>query len=169
MDPALCPPGAQAARPRAAFWRPFLPVPQGITVLLPLLPLTIGGAPAPVCAPDAAAAGVAPGPGDTIPGFLCSGALRALAAVAAPGLSDGFAAPTPRLAAALDGGHGWARTGPYVRALFPRAEYARVHAEFLRAGVLLNPAYPGPSVLPGECSPGETSLLAGLFARIPGG
>ena len=45
----------------------------------------------------------------------------------------------------------------------------QVHAELLAAGVLLSAGYPGPSVLPGECSPGETSLLADLFARIPGG
>jgi hypothetical protein len=168
MDPSLCPAGAGGARKRAAFWRPFLPVPEGVSVLLPLLPFTMNGAPAPVCA-AAATAGVECAPADTIPGFLCAGALRALSALAAPGLSAGFAALSPRLAAALDGGKGWARTGPYVRALFPKAEYARVHAEFFRAGVLLSPAYPGPSVLPGECSPGEASLLADLFARIPGG
>ncbi len=42
------------------------------------------------------------------------------------------------------------REGPYVKALFPESEYPRVHAEFLRAGVLLCPGYPGPSVLPGR-------------------
>jgi hypothetical protein len=166
MDPALCPAGAGGAK-RAAFWRPFLPTPAGAPVLLPILPFTVGGAPAPVCFASAPSAACAPA--DTIPGFLCAGALRALAAAADPGLPEVYAPASPRLAAALDGSRGWARTGPYVRAVFPRADYAWVHAEFLRAGVLLCPVYPGPSVLPGECSPGETSLLAGLFARIPGG
>jgi hypothetical protein len=178
VDPALCAPAAGGAAPgghvAAAFWRPFLPETAGARVLLPLLPLTIGGAPAPACFRSggggaAGGAGEVLPAGDTIPGFICAGALRALAAVAEPQAAASLEPSDPRLCAALDGGKSWARVGPYVRALFPPGEYARVHAEFLRAGVLLCPAYPGPSVLPGDCSPGETRLLADLFARIPGG
>jgi hypothetical protein len=175
FDPALC---AAAGRSGsggsvlAAFWRPFLPEPQGAGVLLPLLPLTVGGAPSPVCFPAGGAvtrpAAELPG-GDTVPGFICAGALRALAAATVPGAGKDFEPSDPRLSAALDGGRNWARVGPYVRALFPAGEYARVHAEFLRAGVLLCPVYPGPSVLPGDCSPGETRLLADLFATVPAG
>ena len=156
--------------PRAVYWRPFLAVPVSARALLPILPLTVGGAPAPVCFPAAAAQGPSsPVPvSDTIAGFVCAGALRALAALSDPGWAARLEPADPRLAAALDGGRGWARVGPYVRALFPAEDYARVHAEFLREGVLLCPAYPGPSVLPGECSPGETSLLADLFAGISG-
>jgi len=153
----------------AALWRPFLPVPSGARVLLPVLPLTVCGAPAPACFPNGCAADY-PG-SDPLPGFLCAGALRALSAVAAMAAQAGAPRPlsNPVVERALDGARGWARVGPYVRAVFPAPDYARVHAEFLRAGVLLCPAHPGPSVLPGECSPGESRLLAELFADIPGG
>jgi hypothetical protein len=163
--------------PAAALWRPFLPVPAGARVLLPVLPLTVCGAPAPACFPNGLAADF-PG-SDPLPGFLCAGALRALSAATAMIAPAGAAMTAPAGARrplsnpiverALDGAHGWARVGPYVRAVFPAPDYARVHAEFLRAGVLLCPAHPGPSVLPGECSPGESRLLAELFADIPGG
>jgi hypothetical protein len=128
----------------------------------------VGGSPSPACFPGrtSGAGGELPA-GETIPGFICTGALRALAALSAPGAAERFEPADPRLAAAFDGRR-WARIGPYVRAVFPAEDYARVHAEFLRAGVLLCPVYPGPSVLPAECSPGETSLMAKLFAGIPG-
>ena len=158
-DPALG--TVEEGVPAAALWRPFLPIPAGARVLLPVLPLTVCGAPAPACFPSGRAEDF-PG-SDPLPGFLCAGALRALSAVAAHPLSN------PIVERALDGARGWARVGPYVRAVFPAADYARVHAEFLRAGVLLCPAHPGPSVLPGECSPGESRLLSELFADIPGG
>ncbi|MGA2481019.1 MAG: hypothetical protein ABSG63_19925, partial [Spirochaetia bacterium] len=159
-----------APNPRgtAALWRPFLPAPAGARVLLPVLPLTMCGAPAPaLAAPDHSAALPE---SDHLPGFLLAGALHALAALS----SSSPKRPAPRLGnpileKAVDGARGWARTGPYVRAVFPAAQYPRVHAEFLRAGVLLCPTWPGPSILPGECSSGENRLLADLFAGHPGG
>jgi hypothetical protein len=172
-DPALDSPAPGPLLP--AFWRPFLPVPHGVAALLPVLPFTLCGAPAPVCFPEDL-----PGdeiPSDPLPGFLLAGALHGLHA-----LREGSGGPptagraqkqphwgSRAVERALDSARGWKRSGPYVRAVFPAADYARVHAEFLAAGVLLSAGYPGPSVLPGECSPGETSLLADLFARIPGG
>ena len=165
MDPALDPPWPDATGPHAALWRPLLPAVTEATVLLPLLPFASAGAPAPACfRPQAADAG----PSDVLPGYLCAGALRALGALGAADLGGRFAPASRKLAAALEGG-AWERRGPYVRALFPPDLYARVHAEFFRAGVLLWPTYPGPSLLPGECSPGEAHLLADLFASIPGG
>ncbi len=165
LDPALCP--SEAAHTRGAalvYWRPFLPAPASAGVLLPILPLTVGGSPAAACFPGAARRG-APA-GDTIPGVICAAALRALGSLSAPGTEERFEPSDARLVSAFDGRR-WARVGPYVRALFPAEDYARVHAEFLRAGVLLAPRYPGPSVLPGECSPGEARLLAELFAGTP--
>jgi hypothetical protein len=166
-DPAM-EEGAPARVPEAALWRPFLPMPKGARVLLPVLPLTMCGAPAPAClaaGPHAAAL-----VSDPLPGFLLAGALHALAALTSS--SPKRSAPrlgNPILEKAVDGARGWVRTGPYVRAVFPAAQYPRVHAEFLRAGVLLCPTWPGPSILPGECSPGENRLLADLFAGHPGG
>ena len=172
-SPAAAPESALRAAPEsasfaAALWRPFLPIAAGARVLLPVLPLTVCGAPAPACIagmPDADL----PGP-DHLPGFLLAGALRALAALS----SDSPSRPAPRLGnpvieRAIDNARGWARVGPYVHAVFPAEEYPRIHGEFLRAGVVLCPDYPGPSMLPGECSPGENRLLAELFAGHPGG
>lgn len=156
-------PGAAAA---AAFWRPFLPVPAARAVL-PLLPVRVGGCPSPVCF-DAEVPSRVPR-SDAIPGFILAGALRGLAALASLKPAGSCPLSTPALDRVLDAAPGWSRVGPYVTALFDEAEYARVHEEFLRTGVLLNPCCPGPSVLPGDCSPGESRLLAGLFTRIPGG
>jgi hypothetical protein len=167
VDPALGP--AARGAPPVALWRPLLPVPTGARVLLPLLPLTVCGAPAPVCFPSGHAGDLPCS--DALPGFLCAGAFRALSAVAAISAPAGAPRPleNPVVERALDGARGWARVGPYVRAVFPATDYPRVHAEFLRAGVLLCPSHPGPSVLPGECSAGESRLLAKLFSDIPGG
>jgi hypothetical protein len=167
-DPALDSPAPHPSLP--SLWRPFLPVPQGVAALLPVLPFTLCGAPAPVCFPKELPADLLRS--DTLPGFLLAGALHGLSALReeTSARARQRALPGSRgVERALDAAGGWRRTGPYVRAVFPAADYARVHAEFLAAGVLLCTGYPGPSVLPGECSPGETRLLADLFARIPGG
>jgi len=34
--------------------------------------------------------------------------------------------------------------------------------------VLLNPGYPGPSILPAEASPGELKRMVDLFSKYPG-
>jgi hypothetical protein len=163
-DPALA--GDPGAGAPAGYWRPFLPPPAGARVLLPLLPVRVGEAPAPACFAGKVPSAVPVS--DTIPAFILAGALRGFAALA--GFPEGECPlSNPSVERALDSAPGWSRAGPYVRAVFPEAAYARVHAEFLRAGVLLHPGYPGPSVLPGDCSPGETRLLADLFTRIPGG
>lgn len=168
-DPALdlpCPPGA-----RAALWRPLLPgaapgaEARPWDVLLPVLPLTVCGAPAPLCLPAEPDAGLPEA--ERLPGFILAGAARALADLRAVSRLPSFA--DSRIEKAVDGAAGWRRRGPYVSAAFEMADYPRVFALFLREGVLLSPGYPGPSILPGECSPGETRLLAELFARIPGG
>jgi len=163
-DPALD--GDPVGSAPAGFWRPFLPPAAGVRVLLPLLPVRVGGAPAPAC--FAADVPRAVPVSDTIPAFILAGAVRGCAVLSRPN-GDTDALSNPVVERALDAAPGWARVGPYVRAVFPREEYPRVHAEFLRAGVLLHPGYPGPSVLPGDCSPGETRLLADLFTGIPGG
>ncbi|HET6451525.1 MAG TPA: hypothetical protein VFI08_09445 [Spirochaetia bacterium] len=156
-DPALTTRSEETA---AAYWRPFLPLPRA-RVLLPLLPVTVNGAPSPVCFDEEPRADVPPS--DRVPGFILAAAVRGFLALPSASLS------LPRLERALDRAVGWARTGPYVRAVFPESDYASVHEEFLREGVLLAPGYPGPSVLPGDCSSGEAQALVDLFTRIPGG
>jgi hypothetical protein len=51
---------------------------------------------------------------------------------------------------------------------YPPRQHEAVFAAFLAAGVLLNPRYPGPSILPGTVSAGEAALLLRLFATHPG-
>jgi hypothetical protein len=163
-DPALDPPPARA--PSAAWWRPFLPPTPGASVLLLALPLTVCGAPVPVCFPAALPRDFPAS--DILPGFLLAGALRGLAGLSKAADAGSFLG-SPALERVLDGAPGWRRSGPYVRAVCAATDYPRIHFEFLRAGVMLAPGYPGPSVLPGECTPGENKLLADLFARVPGG
>lgn len=165
-DPALH--GAAQAGATVSLWRPLLdPVAGDARVLLPILPVTVAGAPAPACFAESVPAAVPPS--DTVPGFILAAALRGFSEViSAPGGGGGLLA-NPPLEKALDASPGWTRAGPYVKALCPESEYPRVHSEFLRAGVLLSPGWPGPSVLPGGCSAGETRLLADLFTGIPGG
>lgn len=166
-DPALDGPCSEGAR--AALWRPFLPEADASVdpriAVLPVLPLTICGAPSPVCFPTGA--GAALPPGDHLPGFILAGAARAIADLA--GLECFPGAAAAGVEKAIDGSACWKRRGPYVRALFDPERYPSVFDAFLREGVLLSPGHPGPSILPGECSPGETRLLARLFAGIPGG
>jgi hypothetical protein len=148
----------------AAAWRPFLETPRARALVL-LLPVTLVGAPVPVCFGEDPPTGVPAS--DPIPGFVLAAALRGfLAAAAVEGRR--FAAD-PALQRAIDSAPGWARRGPYVRAVFEASDYPAVYEEFLHAGVLLAPAWPGPSVLPPECSVGESRRIAELFTRIPGG
>jgi len=163
-DPAVdaAPRGTVAA----AFWRPFLPAVPA-RVLLPLLPFRVGECPAPVCFDGEAPSRVPPS--DTLPGFILAGAARGLAALGALRPAGSCPLSNRHLDRALDAAAGWTRRGPYVTAAFPESEYAAVRDEFLRAGVLLSPGWPGPSVLPGECSSGESRLLAELFGSTPGG
>jgi len=166
-DPALA--AEPPVRPRVVLWRPFLPRSEGdgaSAVVLPILPLSVCEAPAPVCFPDPAAADLPPS--DPLPGFLLAGAFSALVRLRSGRLGDSFAV-SPLIEKAVDASRGWKRRGPYVRPIFCSDAYPHVFAEFLRAGVLLSPQYPGPSILPGECSPGEARLLAELFTEIPGG
>jgi hypothetical protein len=169
-DPALDP--APGRQPRAARWRPWLPadaaaILDGAGALFPLLPVAAGEAPAVVCFRAALPPGFPDG--DLLPGFLLAGAVRgleALAAALAEGRGDQGLDCVRR---ALDRNERWERRGVYVRALCDPESYPEVHARFLAAGILLAPAFPGPSILPADCSPGEAARLAGLFQMIPGG
>ena len=165
-DPALN--GAPGAGVPVLIWRPLLPADVGdARALLPFLPVKVAGAPAPACFAETVPLTVPPS--DTVPGFILAAALRSFAAIISPAEGEKDPLANPPVEKALDAAPGWWRVGPYVKAVFPESEYPRVHAEFLRAGVLLSPGYPGPSVLPGDCSPGESRLLADLFTGIPGG
>lgn len=165
-DPLLDP--AWEAAP-AAWWRPLCGaqppggawLARGPAALLHRLPFAAGAGPVTVSARAAAAA---PEPAEpAVSPLLLAGAaaaLRRLLRTAAQRSAVAASWPHPA--------PGWRRDGIYVLADYPRRCHAAVFAAFLAAGVLLNPRYPGPSILPGEVSPGEAALLRRLFARHPG-
>jgi hypothetical protein len=152
--------GVRKARREAALWRPLLDAPVGATVLLPLLPFCVAGAPVPV-------GFVEPPPADFPPSELISpmvlaGALRALHDLKRHSVPQWL---RPDL---LRGARGWRQTGPYVTPEFPEARYRAVFSAFLAEGVLLNPSFAEPSVLPSEASAGEVQKMMGLCRRFPG-
>jgi hypothetical protein len=150
----------------AAYWRPFLPSAesQESAVVFPVLPVGGTRGPVPVCfrsrPPEDAA------PSRPVPPFLLAGMLRGIAELAAAERDERVASVVD---GAIAGSRCWRRRGPYITALFERARYPEVFRAFLEAGVLLSPAFPGPSILPAEASEGERSALARLFKTVPGG
>ena len=165
-DPLLEP--AWHAAP-AAWWRPLSGaqppagewLAHGPPALLHRLPFAAGAGPVTVSTRRAAAE-PAPAAHPVSPLLLAGAAasLRLLQRTAAQ-RSD-VAACWARAAS------GWRRNGIYVLADYPPRRHAAVFGAFLAAGVLLNPCYPGPSILPGTASPGEAALLRRLFTRHPG-
>ena len=155
-----------------AWWRPLCEaqplggawLEHGPAALLHRLPFRIGAGPVtvstrapgdPGAAHQAAASSVSP--------LLLSGAAAALGRLARDAPQRlAAAAHWPRQLGA------WRRSGIYLVADYPRRLHAGVHAAFLDAGVLLNPCYRGPNILPGSASPGEWRLLRRLFAAHPG-
>ena len=153
----------------AAWWRPLCGeqppggewLRHGPAALLHRLPFAAGAGPVTVST-GLAASEPAPGAPPVSPLLLAgaAAALRRLLRTAAQ--RSAVTSCWPRTAP------GWRRNGIYVLADYPPRCHGAVFAAFLAAGVLLNPRYPGPSILPGEASPGEAALLRRLFARHPG-
>jgi hypothetical protein len=161
LDPALDPP--ERAAP-AARWRPLLDYPLqgpgGPRVLLPVLPFAAAGAPGVVCfdasPPEGFPASEALSP------VLLAGAARSLYDLARYRLPEWFREDL------LASAPGWTQRGIYLRAECGQERYAAVFRAFLENGVLLNPRYPGPSLLPAEASPGELAKMIQLFRQNPG-
>ncbi len=142
----------------AAYWRPRLPGGDeggAEEILFPLLPFAMGEAPACVCFRQALPASF-PVPNPVSP-LILAGALRALDDLRryepAPWFRPDLLASSP----------GWTQKGIYLLCRRPESEYERIFLEFLRAGLLLSPRYPGPSILPAEASPGEVKSMLNLF------
>jgi hypothetical protein len=161
FDPALGPPPDSAP---VARWRPLLDYPSPAAgrprVLLPVLPFAAAGAPAAVCF-DAEPPGDFPASEPLSP-VLLAGAARCLHDLARHRLPEWYRGDL--LACAP----GWAQRGIYLRADCGPERYPEVFRAFLEAGVLLNPHYPGPSILPSEASPGELAKMVRLFRENPG-
>jgi len=63
----------------------------------------------------------------------------------------------------------WLRRGPYLVARCEKREYSVVFRRLLEIGVHISPSYPGPSVVPAECSDGELKPLRELAKGWKGG
>ena len=53
----------------------------------------------------------------------------------------------------------WSRKGPYLTLNIEEARFSSLLSGMLNSGILLSPRYPGPSIIPGEFSPGELAHL----------
>ena len=161
FDPALDPPERRA---QVARWRPLLDFPPqgpgGPRVLLPVLPFAAAGAPAAVCFDAEPPAGFPAS--QALSPVLLAGAARCLYDLAR------YRLPEWHRADLLAGAPGWEQRGIYLCARCAPERYPAVFRAFLAAGVLLNPRYPGPSLLPAEASPGELAKMIQLFRENPG-
>ena len=162
-DPALDSGPADARV--AGIWRPCAgpATPANWRAVVPVLPSTIGQAPAPVCLSPGAvtpelAALIAAAPQ---PAVLLVAGLAGLDRLSRYGGAAWAQAAWPD----PDGCPGWERRGPYLAARCGKAAYDAVFDRFLRAGVLLSPFHPGPSILPDEVSAGEAATLMRLFGK----
>jgi hypothetical protein len=172
VDPLVAGPGdaagaakAAGTQERIAYWRPLCPpAPWAETaaadVVIPLLPLVVGGAPVVVCfkeklPPDFPAS-------DHVSPLLLAGLIRAGYDLLLHRMPDWY---TDEL---LVDAPGWEQRGPYIMASFAGEKYPGVFHAFLAQGFLLSPNYPGPSLLPWEVSPGELKKMLKLFQDIPG-
>ncbi len=158
-DPAL--PGGGSRDSSVSYWRPFLPPEGEPRVLIPILPAGGTAGFAAVC--FRTGSGEAAPPGDVISACAAAAALRALADL------EDSARVQSAVTRAIDGSKAWFRKGPYFSPVFPEGEYDGVFLRFLDAGYLLNPDYPGPSIVPGELSPGESAGLCALLRGARGG
>ena len=161
FDPALDPPRRTA---EVALWRPLLdypsPGPGRPRVLLPVLPFAAAGAPAAVCfdaepPPDFPVS-------EPLSPVLLAGAARCLHDLARYRLPEWYREDL------LASAPGWLQRGVYLGAQCGPERYPAVFRAFLEAGVLLNPRYPGPSLLPAEASAGELAKMIRLFRENPG-
>ena len=159
-DPAL-EAGKGGRGAEVAWWRPLLePAGPATRVLLPVLPFAASGAPVAVCFG-------APLPEDFPPSepvspVLLAGATRCLYDLKRYRLPEWHRDDLLREAA------GWSQLGIYLRARCPEERYGTLFEAFLEGGVLLNPRWPGPSILPAEASAGEVAKMIQLFCENPG-
>jgi hypothetical protein len=158
-DPLTSPGGST----EAAAWRPLLSGggdAEEAEILFPLLPFSLARAPACVCFRQALPASFPVA--EPVSSLVLAGALRALSDLDRYRPAPWF---RPDLLASASG---WTQQGIYLLCRRPRAEYERIFLEFLKAGLLLSPRYPGPSILPAEASPGEVKKMLELFRAKKG-
>ena len=151
-DPAIAPIGEGVL---AALWRPFLP-PQGVQpeILVPVLPFPAAFAPVVLCGRGDSARGLPPS--DLVSPALLTGLVASVHALAR--LAERYGEAQWRV---VDGPL-WERRGPYLRARCEKEQYAGLFRRLLEVGIVINPQYPGPSIVPALFSGGEIKPLRAL-------
>jgi hypothetical protein len=147
-----------------AWWRPMLereqasgPAPR---VLLPVLPFAVAGAPVAVCFSASLPADFPPS--EPVSPVLLAGAARCLYDL------KRYRRPEWYRDDLLRGAAGWSQRGIYLCSHCTAERYGELFDAFLQEGVLLNPRWPGPSILPAEASAGEVAKMIQLFRENPG-
>lgn len=134
----------------AALWRPFL---NSINsqVTFPVLPFAKSWTPTVVAFRERPGDDVFSS--DCISGAILSGMCRSvydlMRYVGAEGETDWETFNSPV----------WDRKGPYLLPKCDVDRYSIIFKRLLQNGIIISPFYPGPSILPGEYSPGEIKCL----------
>lgn len=138
-------------------WRPFCSehaLPEGASALVPVLPFPGSFAPVAACVRGIADEELPPS--DLVSPALLGSLTRSvydLLRFSASYREESwvrFEAPW------------WRREGPYLVPVCEKGEYSEVFGRLLEGGILINPCYPGPSIVPAEYTEGELKPLRTL-------
>lgn len=155
----ICDPGLpESGAGKLSLWRPFL---EGeafdAPLLLPVLPLSVPPGPAVLAFREK--------PGEEVPqSDDCSPLSLAALKKSIFELLRYIEGCERSRWAYFDSFSIWSRKGPYLTLNMEEAGFAPLFNEMLENGILLAPRYPGPSIIPGEFTPGEVSYLKKRFA-----
>jgi len=152
-DPAL--PGRPSAG--VSLWRPFLESEKAASpLLLPVLPLAAPLAPAVLVFREKPA-------GEVSPSDNCSPVSLAALKRSVYELTKYVENCDRSLWNRFDALTICSRKGPYLTLTIDEERFVPVFNELLENGILLSPRYPGPSIVPGEFTPGEIAYFGKRF------
>ena len=155
VDPALPGQGSGVV----AYWRPFLDMAEvDVPVLIPVLPIATP--------PSASALVFREQPGAGVPeSDTCSPVSVAAIKRSVYDLLAYINECDQSRWQRFDAYGFWSRRGPYLTLNVDESEFSVLYADLLDHGVVISPHFPGPSIIPGEYSPGELAYLDGNFAE----
>lgn len=156
-DPATA--GASAGtRPGVSLWRPFLESESfDFPLLIPVLPVSAPPAPAVLAFREKPAPAVRESD-------ICSPVSLGMLKKAVFELIRYAEGCDRSRWEAFDTISDWSRKGPYLTLKRDEREFPGIFNQMLERGILLSPEYPGPSIIPGEYSPGEFASFKSFFA-----
>ena len=140
---------------KVSLWRPFLDMPEGIPIMIPVLPWPLGPA---ALVLDKSAETLFPA-GELISPVLLAPAVRALNNL----MSCKRTVKYPRIDKALKNSL-WHRQGIYLTCNLDKESYAAMFRRFLEGGFLIPPSPEEPAILPSFMSKGEETKLAEAFS-----